>query len=364
MLSPTTKRNILRIIPFGIIWLVFSLVYTFVERGLLGDVDYYPATGNPYNFARNIYITSVAAFVTGLLVGSIEILYFSKRFIQMSFGKKILYKSVLYLSVIFLFLVLLSAVASARLLQVSFFSAVVWDNVWVFVFNFAFWSLIIYIGSIIVVAQFYSEVSESIGFSVLNNFFTGKYSRPIEEDRIYMFLDMRSSTTIAEQLGHVKYFEMLREYYADLSDSIVRYSGEIYQYVGDEVVISWKRKNGLKNQNCIQCFFSMKAAIAKQADQYKERFNVLPEFKAGLHMGKVTTGEIGVIKKEIIFTGDVLNTTARIQGLCNTYKVDILISGDLAKELHLPATFKLVPLGENELRGREEKMALFTVETL
>ena len=61
----------------------------------------------------------------------------------------------------------------------------------------------------------------------------------------------------------------------------------------------------------------------------------MPEFKAGFHFGKVTTGEIGVIKKDIIFTIDVLNTTARIQGLCNTYKVDILISGDLIKELDI-----------------------------
>jgi adenylate cyclase len=307
-------------------------------------------------------MTSIAAFVTGLLIGSIEILYFNNRFIKTSFGKKILYKSVLYLSIVLLFLVMLTAIANARQMQVSFFDVAVWNNVRQFFFTFAFWSTIIFIASIVVIAQFYAEVSENIGLDVLNNFFTGKYHRPIEEERIYMFLDMRSSTTIAEHLGHVKYFEMLREYYAGLSDSIVRYAGEIYQYVGDEVVISWKRKQGLHNHNCIQCFFAMKAALAKQAAKYKEKFGVLPEFKAGLHVGKVTTGEIGVIKKDIIFTGDVLNTTARIQGLCNNYKVDVLLSGELAKALSLPASLRLVPLGEKELRGREEKIALFTVE--
>ena len=73
-----------------------------------------------------------------------------------------------------------------------------------------------------------------------------------------MFLDMKSSTTIAGNLGHVKYFEMLREYYSVLSDPIVKYSGEIYQYVGDEIVVSWKLKRGLENNNCIQCFFALK----------------------------------------------------------------------------------------------------------
>jgi adenylate cyclase len=87
----------------------------------------------------------------------------------------------------------------------------------------------------------------------------------------------------------------------------------------------------------------------------------LPEFKAGFHLGKVTTGEIGDIKKDIIFTGDVLNTTARIQGLCNTYKVDLIISVDLIKRLDQHSQYQIKTLGENELRGRDQKIELFTI---
>src|SRR3954452_8386285 len=105
----------------------------------------------------------------------------------------------------------------------------------------------------------------------------------------------------------------------------------------------------------------MKESLEKQARKYKDRFGVLPGFKGGFHLGKVTTGEIGVIKKDIMFTGDVLNTTARIQGLCNTYNVDILISDDLRKKLALDGHWEIKPMGENELRGRDEKITLFTV---
>ncbi|MDB5230371.1 MAG: adenylate cyclase, partial [Chitinophagaceae bacterium] len=104
-----------------------------------------------------------------------------------------------------------------------------------------------------------------------------------------------------------------------------------------------------------------KEALRKQTTKYNEKFDLLPEFKAGIHLGKVTTGEIGVIKKDIIFTGDVLNTTSRIQGLCNTYKVDILISSELLKRLNLQSKFKIKNLGEVELKGREEKIELFTI---
>ncbi|HEY6977340.1 MAG TPA: adenylate/guanylate cyclase domain-containing protein [Chitinophagaceae bacterium] len=360
MLSPKTRRSIFRIIPFGVIWFVFSVVYTLLEKGLLGNLTYYPSTGNAYDFRRNIFATPVSALITGLLIGTLEVLYFNKWFIQRSFSKKLLLKSIIYLAIILLFLVI-TLVATTNDLSTAIFNKEFWLHVWAFFTNYSFISVTVYIAAIIIVTQFYTEVSENIGLGVLSNFFTGKYYHPIEEERIYMFLDMKSSTTIAEALGHVKYFEMLKEYYTDLSDSIIDCSGEVYQYVGDEIVVSWQLENGLQNNNCIQCFFAMKAAIRKQAGKYNEHFGLLPEFKAGFHLGKVTAGEIGVIKKDIIFTGDVLNTTARIQGLCNTYKVDILISGDLAKKLSLDSQFQIKPLGENELRGKDEKIELFTI---
>lgn len=361
MISPRIKRNIYRIIPFGFFWLIFSIIYTQLEKGLLGDLNYYPATGNPYNFSRNILITPLSALVIGLLIGTVEIVYLNKVLIKGSFTSKIIYKTILYLATIILFLVILTVMANSLELHANVLDNEVWGNTGAFFSDYAFISVVVYIAAIIMVSLFYSEVSENIGQEVLANFFTGKYHRPTEEERIYMFLDMKSSTTIAERIGHVKYFEMLREYYADLSDPIIAYSGEIYQYVGDEIVVSWKLKNGLRDNNCIECFFAMKAAIKKQGAKYTERFGLLPEFKAGFHLGKVTTGEIGVIKKEIISTGDVLNTTARIQGLCNSFGVDILLSGDLIKKLDPGARFQIRSFGDSELRGRGERIELFTI---
>jgi len=176
-----------------------------------------------------------------------------------------------------------------------------------------------------------------------------------------MFLDMKSSTTIAEKLGHVKYFEMLRAYYADLSDPIIQYQGELNQYIGDEMVITWTLENGLNNNNCVACFFEMKKELAKKSAQYINLYGLLPSFKAGIHIGKVTTGEIGKIKRDIIFTGDVLNTAARIQGLCNSYGMDILVSEELINKLDLDKRYAIQSLGERELRGRDKKVKLYTI---
>jgi adenylate cyclase len=361
MLPPKAKRNALRIFPFGIIWFIFSIIYLLLEKGLLGDSPIYPSTGNPYSFEHNFIVTPIASFFGGLIIGAVEILYLSKLFTKRSLGQKVLFKTLIYITFMFTFLFGITLINTSIEIQKSIFSTAVWNNVWVFFTNLAFWSVQIYMAAIIGASLFYAEVSDHLGLGVMHNFLSGKYHHPVEEERIFMFCDMKSSTTIAENLGHVKFFEMLREYYADLSDATGEFAGEIYLYVGDEIIVSWEMKNGLQNNNCLNCFFAMKKALQKQSKKYQEKYGLVPTFKAGFHFGKVTAGEIGVIKKDIMFTGDVLNTTARIQGLCNGFDVDILVSGDLIKRLKYADDFQIKALGESELRGRDEKVELFTL---
>lgn len=361
-LTPTVKRYIFKIIPFGIIWLVFSVIYLLIEKGILGDTTIYPSTGNLYDFGGNFLITSVTTTLTGLLVGFIEVVFLSKLFTKDSFRKKLFYKSLFYAFIMIAVLMIIAIITTTIQLEATVFDKQVWDIVFTFLTSFAFWSVEIYMASIIVVSLFYSEVSDNLGQGVLVNFFKGKYHNPIEEERIFMFLDMKSSTTIAEKLGHIQYFEMLKRYYADLSDGIVQYAGEIYQYVGDEIVISWDVKSGLYNNNYVNCFFAMKESIEKKSSKYRSFFGLVPSFKAGVHFGKVTAGEIGIIKKDIVFTGDVLNTTARIQALCNEYDVDLLISEQLLTKTNLNSDFESTSLGMSKLRGRLESVNVYTLK--
>lgn len=136
----------------------------------------------------------------------------------------------------------------------------------------------------------------------------------------------------------------------------------MYQYAGDEIIVSWSLKKGLSNNNCITCFFLINEIFQNSADEYIKSFGLEPTYKAGFHYGKVTTGEVGVLKKEVFFTGDVLNTTARIQTTCSQYKTDILISAELFQLLKFTSLYEIIPIGEFQLKGRNEKIALFTIK--
>jgi adenylate cyclase len=360
-ISPKHKRNIYRILPFGFFWAAFGIVYSLLEKGLLGNLDYYPSTGNSYDFAGAIIATPIASAIMGWILGTAEILFLNRYFSQRSFGAKIIIKTFLYLISICLFLITLTFITNGLRMGLPFYDPLVVKSVFTFFYNFAFWSVVIYMGAIINITLFISEVSDNLGQGVLMNFLVGKYHKPREEERIFMFLDMKSSTTIAEKLGHVEYYKLLNEYYADITEAVVQTSGEIYQYVGDEIVVSWQIKHGLKNNNCLRCFFLIKQIFESVSEKYIREFGLVPGFKAGLHYGKVTTGEIGVVKKEIIFTGDVLNTTARIQSTCKNYDVDVLVSDDLIARLKTEDDYTLTEIGECELRGRDEKVKLQTV---
>ena len=181
-----------------------------------------------------------------------------------------------------------------------------------------------------------------------------------EVERIFMFLDITSSTSIAENLGHVRYFELLNDFFNDLAMPIEAHKGEIYQYVGDEVVVSWGLEEGISEANCLHCFFDILDTIDELSFKYLEKYEMVPAFKAGMHFGKVSTGTIGTIKKEIIYTGDVLNTTSRIEGQCNQHNVKLLLSKDLMHKLPNEDQFKFVEIGEISLRGKASFVTLFT----
>ena len=216
-------------------------------------------------------------------------------------------------------------------------------------------------GGITTLTQFLLMVNDKFGQSTLWNILRGKYHNPIEEERVFMFLDLRGSTTIAEQLGHTRYYQLLKDLFSDITNPILFNKGEIYQYVGDEVVISWPLERGLENHNCVRCYFDVRETLEGVHDHYEEEYGIRPEFKAGIHYGTVTAGEIGIIKRDITFSGDVLNTAARIQAQCNAFSVDFLSSTALLNMLPKDGAFEHTTMGSIILRGKQESVELSSV---
>lgn len=209
---------------------------------------------------------------------------------------------------------------------------------------------------------FIKMVNDKFGRGQLFNMLIGRYRRPREMKRIFMFLDLKSSTTIAEEIGHYKYSQLIQDCFFDLNKIVSRHDANIYQYVGDEAVLTWSYKSGIKNNNCINLFFHYELAIMRRSKYYRKRYNLVPQFKAGIHGGDLIVVEVGSIKKEIAYHGDVINTTSRIQGKCNEFEKSLLISEDLIKEIKLNPKYEKIHIGELLLEGKQEPVRLFAID--
>lgn len=304
---------------------------------------------------------SIAVFVVGLLVGVIELFVLKNSFTRFSFAPTFLFKVAIYLALMSLVILITFPIAASLELDTNVMDPAVWEKYVLFLGSRTHMSTLLQMGVSLSISLFYSEISKQLGHRFLLYQVTGRYHRPLHEERVFMFVDMRASTTIAEQLGHIRYFELLKDYFRVLTDPIIDHDGEIYQYVGDEVIITWPLRKRTQVDACLHCFFSMEQAIKAKATRFEQLYGLCPQFKAGAHLGEVTTGEIGELKTDITFSGDVLNTTARIQSLCNVLNTDLLISTDLKERVQQRSAFNFQSVGEVSLRGREEKMALFSV---
>ncbi|OUS02594.1 adenylate/guanylate cyclase domain-containing protein [Flavobacteriales bacterium 33_180_T64] len=224
-----------------------------------------------------------------------------------------------------------------------------------------FWNVVVYfiIGSLIF--SFLEMARNKFGRDVFFKMLIGTYRKPKEEERILMFIDLKDSTTIAEQLGHVVYSRFIQDCFYDLNIVVNKYDAQIYQYVGDEVVLSWTYKKGLSKNNCVKLFFAFRDKLNKRESYYLSHYKIKPEFKAGLHGGKLMIAEVGSVKKELAYHGDVINTASRIQGQCNTYKASLLVSGDLLNKSIIKLNYNTKLLGDIALKGKQEKLKIYSI---
>jgi adenylate cyclase len=103
--------------------------------------------------------------------------------------------------------------------------------------------------------------------------------------------------------------------------------------------------------------------LESKKDEFLKTYGVIPKFKAGISLGRVTVAEVGELKTEIAYHGDVLNTTARIEGYCNTFSKALLASESLVKALENSSQqFSFQYLAEVELRGKEGTYAIYSCE--
>ena len=353
--SPIARYRLRRILVISIAWTAIDLFLYFRNVSSGSDMDY------PYqeNFLSAYLLRSgifflVSVLMSWLLLRQLQIVFRSRALLTgwaikifllllVAFGAVVL---IFFLHFIFIKGINIEETGSkfrSYFLHTSFVSNAM-----------LFWLVMLLSAQIIV------EMDQKYSPGVFWEIFTGKYLKPRNEKRIIMFLDLKDSTPIAERLGHEKYFLFIRDFIYYVSRAVLENNGMIYQYVGDEVVVTWpyKRDNVLKS---IHAVIESRKALQRKSDYFRRVYDVTPEFRVGMHAGEVTIGEIGIIKKDIAISGEAMNTAARIRSACNELNQKFIVSKEYF-DTGILKSWQGESLGEVSLKGMDESMQLYALK--
>lgn len=214
-------------------------------------------------------------------------------------------------------------------------------------------SLVLWFVLSVVAINFLLEIRHLAGAGNGWRLLVGRYRRPRDEERVFLFMDLKGSTNAAEALGHRRYSEFIQECFKDLDPVALRYHASIYQYVGDEVVMSWPCEGtGDARLRSVRAFFAFERALAERRERYERRFDLAPEFRGGIDVGPVTATEIGDVKRAIAYHGDALNTAARLLELCKARGDRLVVSSAVGEAARADPGVRATWKGEVALRGK------------
>ncbi|MGC6430253.1 MAG: adenylate/guanylate cyclase domain-containing protein [Jejuia sp.] len=350
------KKFAVSIFQSIIFWMIAFFIYVFIKYNGLeeelavytDDILYLPVD-DFYKYGLGL------GFIIGVIYAIIEYVFDTVLSKKLALGFILFIKSIVYLITIIIVLTVFSFFLEEQI-DIDIPNEIGWWHT-----DPIFWNTILYFVASSVIFSLLKIANDKFGPGVFFNMLLGKYRKPKEEERILMFLDLKDSTKIAEQLGHETYSRFIQDCFRDLNSILRKYEADIYQYVGDEAVLSWTTKKGFRKNNSVNLFFAFKDKLKKREQSYLHNYKVMPQFKAGLHCGKLMIAEVGTIKKELAFHGDVINTAARIQGLCNAYKAELLVSQAFLDRSLITLKYNANLLGDIKLKGREITLKVFAV---
>ena len=354
-------KQFLRLFVYSILfWTLAFFLFIFIRFVAYGEEQeaIHSVSDNTSDIFSWLHFGVILGVLIGTVYSVIEFLFEKLITKNIYLGLAIFLKTIIYLVLLvfsFLFIINLAEIE----MDIDLVNDISW-----WLNNGIFWVVISYFFIASLVFQFVKLANEKFGRGVLFNMISGKYRKPIEEERLFMFIDLKSSTTLAEKLGHYKYSQLLQDCFFDLNRIIGRYNAEVYQYVGDEAVLSWNYNKGIKNRKCIDLYFDFQKLLVKRSNYYLKNYEIEPFFKAGIHGGKLIVTEVGALKKELAYHGDVINTTSRIQEACNKYNQSLLISENILKDLNLKSKYKSEKIGDLLLKGKKDKLKIYGIHEI
>jgi adenylate cyclase len=187
----------------------------------------------------------------------------------------------------------------------------------------------------------------------------------IQREGTVMFSDLRGFTSMAETLSPARVIEVLNHYLSEMSDAILNHGGTLVAYMGDGIMAVFGAPLPQDNHadRALAAALEMRDVRLPRFNEWLRSEELSEGFRMGigLNSGSVMSGHVGSERRvEYTAVGDTTNTASRIEGMTKGTPHQLLFSGQ-TKEAFLHPPDDIVEFGEVEIRGRVEKMTLWSL---
>jgi adenylate cyclase len=180
-----------------------------------------------------------------------------------------------------------------------------------------------------------------------------------------LFADVRGFTTLSERHGAERIVETLNELFAEMVEAIFQHHGTLDKFLGDGLMAFFGAP--LPQPDHAACACRAAREMLARLERLNERWTAAGrprlEIGIGIHSGEAVVGFVGDVERRLEYTaiGDAVNLASRLQDLTKELDAPVLVSEETARRAG--SSFATRPLGARRIRGREEAVDVFALET-
>jgi PAS domain S-box-containing protein len=186
-----------------------------------------------------------------------------------------------------------------------------------------------------------------------------------------LVIDIVGFTTISENLPPERVVAILRSFYRRMTAIVFQHEGSVEHFAGDALLAVFGMPDASHKDatNASICAVEMQEELERWNTKRTMAKHNRIEACITSHYGEVVLGDIGT-RRSMSYTviGDTVNTASRMQELCRSLKLGLLVTQDLIDKATLesektePTLVRFVDAGTHALRGRNRLIGVLTVE--
>ena len=193
----TFRQRVAHVARVMLAWTLAYAVLGVIRLYGIAELPHITAVGT-LDLRAFIMQLMLAALITGMLYGSVDILLDKPVIQRLPYGVILTLRIASHMFTVLLVLVaLMYSRVSLGIISEGYFDPDVPGRLWRIIFNKSFYVFVLFFGIVSTTLDFYQQVKQKFGRGVFFDMLLGRYHKPKESERIFVFVDLKSSVSMA-----------------------------------------------------------------------------------------------------------------------------------------------------------------------